>query len=273
MKKQDESEGELPRIEWDFSAVAQIELETCLRYELAREIVDWAKYLFIPKYQEGFYTEGKYEEFIHDVNVLAQSSIVPSIVFWPAKDDPRPEARKYFPATPWLRIPLNDRLGTASEFEFGRRAIYHLEEGYCDKADFYEVDKDGNQAIPFGIKWSQSDASILDDFRRWLNEHRPMHARAIVDRGRQSMWDDLRCLSALRLRHVYSVEEAVEVTCKALGKPLYTHRPAWEKACKKAIELFDTTFPGAEGPKSAVKKSNRKSKPGKLARPAKKSFS
>lgn len=60
-------------------------------------------------------------------------------------------------------------------------------------------------------------------------------------RGRNRR-DALNMLGAMRLLHAVSLEDAIILTTRTLGEPLYGKRPSWERARKAAREIFRKEF-------------------------------
>ena len=108
------------------------------------------------------------------------------------------------------------------------------------------------------VDWTKNDPALIEGFTSWLEQQRPKEFPSTSWTGRQSTSDRLNALSALRLRHRYSIEDAVKHTKTVLGRPLYTDRSSWDRAQRRAIHLFSKEFPDAGAPRSEGKVSNRK---------------
>ena len=109
-----------------------------------------------------------------------------------------------------------------------------------------EVTDPDRWQIATSTHWSRGDASLVEGFTAWLNRQRPNNYPSTRWAGRQSVGDSLKALSALRLRHYYNIEDGMKRTRDASGKPLYTDRSSWDRAQRRAVHIFNKTYPAQE---------------------------
>ena len=144
-------------------------------------------------------------------------------------------------------------------FHFLRALSYYRGEINAQTTPKLESQTGARQVFAAKIDWRKNDSSLIEGFASWLRRERPksIPSMALIG-GRQSVYDSLNALSALRLRHLFSIEDAIRHTKSVLRKPLYRDRSSWDRAQRRAIQLFTKEFPGAGSPKSETRISNRK---------------
>jgi hypothetical protein len=256
MKKRSESKEVLDRAEWDFADVPKSEAEACLRYELGREIQNPEEYFTKPW---------------KPAVVPAHSSVVVGdrpikcllgwrVAFRDSKGYLR-AAPEEFPAVPWQNLKNEVREHLSRLAKFPGVIVYPEEANLVGDSDgsslripLYQL-RGSNQLLPININWDLPDASLISAFRVMLKHYRPKKKRSLL--GRQSTYDVLRALGALRLRHRYTAEEAYKISA-AFGQPLYHYAHAWERSRRRVLEEFAKAFPDAGPPVSEAAVSNRR---------------
>ena len=281
----------IPEEEWNFSEILELDAETCLRYELAREIVNPESYFasfdsgkdapfslepwsLSPQQEQAAGLTFKLQRatmLIRPFDAIDQGQkfemreMLPGLYF--LHDDGSCRA---YPAglleKPWLGL---DDDWQANLQNYAERFLTGV--SFFPASDLPQPrDKCPNQAETVSqigawqvfaakIDWRKNDSSLIEGFTSWLRRERPKSIPSMVPiGGRQSIYDSLNALSALRLRHQYSIEDAIKCTKSVLRKPLYRDRSSWDRAQRRAIQLFTKEFPGAGSPRSETKISNRK---------------
>lgn len=102
------------------------------------------------------------------------------------------------------------------------------------------------------IARSHSHATLLKAFAAWLVANHPTGAdKPKPGRGRNVARDRLNALGALRVRyHCRTLNEAQELVAPLRSKPKgmsYSDRTAWNRACEKAIQEFQTLLQSPPG--------------------------
>lgn len=240
----------ISRQEWDFSDVPFAQLEACFAWEFAREcewIVDGCVTDFIPSetiiVNTGDERRGEYEcEEIenpeYEEYLFRPDDFVGCICGQMIADNYRKLD------TPWqcLSADVRDEL-----IKSGTPEVIGVMEltprGYDFRVAFgLEPDREFNawfDSAAFRINWDQSDKRLLQDFAAWLKSKRKKSPRETRGRNRK---DALNMLGAMRLLHRMPLEEAIILTTRTLGEPLYGKRPSWERARKSALEIYRSEF-------------------------------
>lgn len=176
--------------------------------------------------------------------------------------------RSYFPHTPWLDLPDNERKSFADLTNtkqhlntFDWEAQIHAGYGSCtgsvdklkDKRfrsgkhiDLYLDhrchNEDGSPVTYFvhRVNWKKSDNVLVAEFQEWLCSHRPRPPRET--RGKTSPRERLKALGAMLWLKRFDWEQAAVETQKQLGKPLYGEQSEWIDAARSA-EDFLKIFP------------------------------
>jgi len=234
----------LPRSEWDFSKIPFGEMEACFAWEYARE---WENidYVEIPpetidlgpgKEDEigaGEIENPDYAAYLHDpdeiVGCLRGNMVV--------------ENRSYL-KTPWQDLKKEKRAELVSLGTPDAIGILELQPKSWDFKSGFGLLEDSTAkpwfaAAAFRINWDQSDKRLVSDFSDWLKANRKKPTRESRGRNRR---DALNMLAAMRLLHRMPLEEAIILTTRTLGEPLYGKRPSWERARKAALEIFREEF-------------------------------
>lgn len=236
--------------EWDFSRVPFKQMEACFAWEFAREcewLVGGFKSDLIPSetitVNTGDERKGEYEyEEIENPDYED---------YFFSPDDYVGCVRGMMVAenlhkldTPWqgllpevqeemIKMGTPEVIGllelSPRSYEF--RVAFGLEPGRAEKAWF--------DSAAFRINWDQSDKRLLHDFGAWLKRQRSKPAKELRGRNRR---DSLNMLGAMRLLHHMPLEEAIILTTRTLGEPLYGKRPSWERARKSALETYRGEF-------------------------------
>lgn len=240
----------IAREEWDFSRVPFAQLEACFAWEYAREcewIMDGCITDLIPSeiilVNTGDERKGEdeceeihnpeYEEYLFRPDdfvgcirgrMIAENYHQLEISWQGLSVKLQEELIKE--GTPEV-IGLLELLPENYEFRVG----FGLEPDRAFKAWF--------DSAAFRINWDQSDKRLLQDFAGWLKEKRQRPPRETRGRNRR---DALNMLGAMRLLHHMPLEEAIILTTRTLGEPLYGKRPSWERARKAALEIYLNEF-------------------------------
>ena len=281
---------DLPDEEWNFSEILEEDAEACLRYELAREIEHPETYFsaFSSRDQAPFALDvmpltpnEEREASLAFKEVRATMYILPFDVAHEGQElgcrellsglyflHPDKSLRGY-PASlrekPWLALDASWQANLQSYTEQFLAGI-----AFCalDGSSHQEKRQPASTDKPFGsgkwqtlttkIDWSKGDPSLIEGFTAWLQKQRPKAFPSTSWTGRQSTTDSLNAVSALRLRHHLSIEDAMKHTKIVSGRSIYGDQSSWDRAQKRAIQLFAKTFPDAGSPKSESRMSNRK---------------
>jgi hypothetical protein len=249
MKSEELSNPTLPREEWDFSSIPVGQSEACFAWEYAREF--------------EFAVEGHFKDFIPPETIIVNVGGRPDDCDMEEMENPDYEqyhfnadefvgciyglmiAENYHKLEhPWQSLDpkTQDRLvveGTPAMIgvqdlqprSFDFRVAFGLEEDRDIKPWF--------DAAAFRINWHQSDKRLLQDFASWLKRNRKHAARETRGRNRR---DALNMLGAMRLLHHMPLEEAIILTTRTLGEPLYGKRSSWERARKSARDIYLKEF-------------------------------
>jgi len=250
MKTSDPQSQNISREEWDFSRVPFSQLEACFAWEFAREcewIVDGCVRDLIPsetiRVNTGNEKRGEYEyEEIENPDyedyLFRPDDFVGCICGHMIADN------CYKLDTPWqsLSADVRDEL-----IKSGTPEVIGVMEltprGYDFRVAFgLEPDRESKawfDSAAFRINWDQSDKRLLQDFAAWLKSKRGKPAKETRGRNRK---DALNMLGAMRLLHHMPLEEAIILTTRTLGEPLYGKRPSWERARKSALEIYRGEF-------------------------------
>ena len=281
---------ELPDEEWNFTEILEWDADACLLYELAREIEHPEAYFstFASREQTPFVLESmpitpredreassdfkqvRATMYIRPFDVagngqeLREREMLPGLYFL----HPDKTFRGYpdkLGGTPWLAL---------DDSWQGNLQLYT--EQFLTGITFHSIAESQNwekrhptgtkevsgldrwQMLTVKVDWSKGDQSLIEGFTAWLQKQRPKEFPSKSSTGRQSTADSLNALSALRLRHRYTIEDAIKHTKAVNGKPLYGDRSSWDRAQRRALHLFSKVFPGAGIPRSESKISNRK---------------
>ena len=271
--------------EWDFSGIDPADAEVCLRYEFAREVENPLSYFaafsrleaapfafrrlpisagMADGAGETFWREAK-NTYIRVNNILAPDEgdgyreLLTGMYFLHPEGDIRayPASLK---STPWQKLDPDwqHRLSMYAAQE--STGFFAHEPGQSENFEAKSQDlvarlEDLGKRRLFValVDWRKNNAELIAGFSRWLDESRPAELPSKIAVGRQSTLDRLNALSALRLRHAMNANDAVKHTKHTLGKAIYSERPAWERARKRAVALFHFAYPDAGGPVSAAK--------------------
>ena len=250
MKMTDNQIQSIAREEWDFSRVPLEQLEACFAWEFAREcewLVGGFKSDLIPPetitVNTGDERKGEYEyEEIENPDYED---------YFFSPDDHVGCVRGMMVAenlhkldTPWqgllpevqvemIKMGTPEVIGmlelSPRSYEF--RVAFGLELDRAEKTWF--------DSAAFRINWDQSDKRLLHDFGAWLKRQRSKSAKELRGRNRR---DSLNMLGAMRLLHHMPLQEAIILTTRTLGEPLYGKRPSWERARKSALETYRGEF-------------------------------
>ena len=277
--------------EWDFSSVDDpTDAEACLRYELAREVqnpegyfssfseLETAPFTLHPLPISADMAKGASDEFwLESKNTyvrgagdtLATNGDLRLMEIFAGMYFRHPDGTvRAYPAglqvKPWGKLDSDWQLALSFYFEKEGTgfAIVGTEQVESWKKRASTLGARPNESKRFNllvasIDWTKSNADLIEGFSNWLEETRLKEYPSTTLIGRQSAFDRLNSLSALRLRHWLSVEDAVAHTKSVRGKALYGERPAWERAQKRAVGMFGHMYPGAGEPMSATKIGNR----------------
>lgn len=249
MKSEESSNPTLPREEWDFSSIPVDQSEACFAWEYAREC--------------AWIVDGCFTNLIPPETITVKVNAGPDD--WDIEEIENPDYEQYlFNADefvgciyglmiaenyytlkhPWQSLDKNAQDKLVAE---GTPAMIGVQDLNPKTFDFkvafgLEEDRDIKpwfDAAAFRINWHQSDKRLLQDFASWLKRNRKHAARETRGRNRR---DALNMLGAMRLLHHMPLEEAIILTTRTLGEPLYGKRSSWERARKSARDIFLTEF-------------------------------
>ncbi len=282
---------DLPDKEWNFSEILEEDTEACLRYELAREVEHHDAYfsVFSSREQAPFALEPMAvaawehreasEDFkqvrakmyvrLFDAPAVRQETlgreVLPGLYFL----YPDGSMRGYPPdlsEKPWLALDESWQSNLQIYTEQFLTGITFHTPGESQNWEaqhpglIQELSRSGRwQMLTVKVDWNKGDSALVEGFTAWLRKQRPKGFPSTSLTGRQSAVDSLNALSALRLRHYLSIEEAAKHTKAVTGKSLYNDRSSWDRAQRRASQLFIRTFSQAGPPKSESRASNRKS--------------
>ena len=284
-------DAELPDEEWNFAEILEEDAEACLRYELAREIQNPESYFssFASREQAPFalepwllspqedreassdFKQQRASMYIRPFDVPEQGQVaemremLPGLYFLHRDGGCRAYPAKFL-ENPWLSLDeaLQANIQVYTE-QFLTGVSFYPDRDLQDR----EEKRQGSagkipepaklQTFVMKIDWSRNDSSLIEGFTAWIRRERPKNIPSVHSSGRQSTFDSLHALSALRLRHHLSIEDAIKRTKSVSRKSLYNDRSSWDRAQRRAVQLFHAVFPGAGAPKSESRISNRKS--------------
>jgi hypothetical protein len=236
----------LARSEWDFSKIPFWEMEACFAWEYAREwenleeidlpLETISRPVCIGNDEECDWEEVEnpdYEKYLQD----------PDEVVGCLRGNMVAENRHLL-ETPWQDLKNEKRAELISLGTPDAIGILELQPKSGDfKSGFGLLENSTATpwfaAAAFRINWNQSDKRLVSDFSDWLKANRKKPARESRGRNRR---DSLNMLAAMRLLHRMPLEEAIILTTRTLGEPLYGKRPSWERARKAALEIFREEF-------------------------------
>ncbi len=222
MKKQS-TEVSLRREEWDFTSVADDEVLTCFLWEYIRE---WNE---LPRLANPTFFD-RPTMFLGRIDCTGLGYQVKNMLLGH-------DAREVLP-TPWLSLaPKQRRTFAGSGYLPGVSQVPFPEK--MPESTYWSDLGDFTAQVSFAIQWQRNDSQLLEDFANWLRLNRPM--KPLESRG-NDFRDHLKMLGAMRLLHNYPFATCVELSEGTLGKPLYAHRPAWEKARQTAAAVFRKYF-------------------------------
>ena len=237
--------------EWDFRSCPEGELSVCWTYEYSREIPELVSSV---EAWRNVASSRNFESFLKLSGLPSACSPFDVFHFFPE-----------WPKRPYLSIPKNIT-------EKRRRRIYGkvnassaLRPSLWHRFDWMELthhlrrkDKEGRMPIfplpspdtailaLIRIDWWFPDTGIIEQFRSFLETHRPPGQTAQkrkVGQGSQvrKMASELKALGAFRLREKYrlSIADIVTLTREKCGKAGYSDESAVSKAVKRAKARID----------------------------------
>lgn len=249
MKSDENASGVIPREEWDFSRVPFDQLEACFAWEYARDcdwILDGTIREFVPPETITVNTGGKEDEYCFDE---IDNPDYEDFLLSPDEHVGCIRGRMlaencYKLKTPWQGL---DRKMQDELIQLGTPEVIGLMDLNPQSYEFriafgLEPDRESRPWFDFAalrINWDQSDKRLLQDFADWLKRNRKKSPREMRGRNRR---DALNMLGAMRLLHAMPLEDAIILTTRTLGEPLYGKRPSWERARKAAREIYREEF-------------------------------
>ena len=281
----------VPEEEWNFADVLEFDAETCLRYEFAREIPNPGSYFTsfesskIAPFVLEPWTLSPNQDRAASIDFKEHRSTLLIRPLAAVDQDQKFESRELFPGlyflhrdgscrtypadllvTPWIALEegLKANLQEYTERFLGGFSLFptsELQHRGTERLDKSETASQTGTRQVFAAKidWRKNDSLLIAAFTSWLHKERPKNISSVAPTsGRHSVYDSLNALSALRLRNRLSIEDAMAYTKTILRRPLYRDRSSWDRAQRRALQLFKYEFPGAGSPKSASTISNRK---------------
>ena len=248
------SQSPLARAEWDFAPCRNEEVGACHAYEFARqvEVLKETVRLFQAA-RPGAVFDDLWAEAMNPRNALLTLENGHGLPLGSYSAFPE------FPATPYLGIPVRERLRRLSQSNVVRvGGIYETDiEHIVSDGPGYTFHYSGvpgegwfergtNETVAFDIDWSSEDELIIRQFAHWLREKGPDRRARIkvrTERGKGSLTAqlkvDLKALGAWRLLQRMHWQDALTYSEEVTGRRLFGDQPAWIRAGKRAGKVIN----------------------------------